>query len=107
MGYGHLLSYGVTALLWPFSYIDRSNFNRFYYYSNMYSYYVGTATSLLSFMLVTMTGLMFPTLGALWRIHFVYLGAEIFLYGVQNMLGTDAMLYYAMGHDSWIENNCD
>ena len=55
MAYGHLTSYGISALLWPFSYIE--SFARVFYYSNLYSYYMGSLIVLVSFMLVTTTGL--------------------------------------------------
>ena len=57
MAYGHLSTFGISALLWPFSYIDSSSFTRAFYYCNMYSYYMGSAVVLVSFMLVTTTGL--------------------------------------------------
>ena len=57
MAYGHLTSYGISALLWPFSYIDSDSFTRVFYYSNLYSYYMGSLIVLVSFMLVTTTGL--------------------------------------------------
>ena len=98
MAFGHIISFGLATLIWPFTYLDNDGLNRFYYYSNVFAYYSGQMVAFVSWMLVTCTGFLFPTVGALWRIHFVYLFIEIFMFACQNMLGTDAMLYYAMGH---------
>ena len=81
--------------------------NRVYYFATWISYYWGSAATLFALLCLTLTGLLFPKVGVLWQVFFVYVGSEIFLFGVQDIFGQDAMLYYAMSHSSWQDSDCD
>ena len=101
MSYGHIISFGPVALLWIVCYAPLSVLNRVYYFATWISYYWGSAATLFALLCLTLTGLLFPKVGVLWQVFFVYVGSEIFLFGIQDIFGQDAMLYYAMSHSSW------
>ena len=101
MSYGHLVSFGPAALLWLVSYIPSSTLSRVYYYAIWIAYYQGSAASLFALLSLTLTGLLFPKEGTIWRIFFVYVASEVLVFGIQDIFGQDSMVYYAMSHDSW------